>query len=632
MGLGMLGLCSPENRPAEADAVALLHFAFGQGVRLIDTANVYCKSQDELHYGESLVREAIATWPGPSEQKSEIKVLTKVGMARHSKGYKPAGSSKQIKASVEGSLRALGVDQLYLLQLHVRDPAIPFEEQLAALAELQAEGKALHLGLCNLSPEEVCTAQKFFTVATIQNELNIRNSKSVQTEMLNFCEQEGIPFLAYRPLGGAKQVAKYAGCDVLVPLAERHGVSPAEVALAAILDLNRKVIPLVGSTRLPTLKSCLRATSIQLTPSDRLAISLRYPLHQDLANASRSYVTNSSTPALTSTIPTDRGPSHEPEVVLLMGIQGAGKSEFVQEYVGAGYARLNRDELGGTLDGLVPRLSQLLAAGQTRVVLDNTYASIASRASVIRAATFYGIPVRCRHLQTSYADARINVCLRMIGKYGLPLGPNEMKQFQKVDPNLPPPQALDRYISTFEPPSLAEGFAAVDLIPFERRVNPNHKQKGLLLDADGTLRLTKSGGPFPVSPDDIRIMPRRQNVLEKYVSEGYQLFIVSNQGGISVGDLSHQQAQDCFYKTVELLGVPFTEITYCPHPYKPVGCYCRKPGPGLGVYVMEKYGLDRNFTMMVGDRDSDAEFAAGLGIEYRNEAEFFANEAEFFSG
>ena len=87
--------------------------------------------------------------------------------------------------------------------------------------------------------------------------------------------------------------------------------------------------------------------------------------------------------------------------------------------------------------------------------------------------------------------------------------------------------------------------------------------------------------------------------------------------------VTHEAVQAAMYRTIELLDLPITEITYCSHPTRPVGCFCRKPLPGLGVYLMERHQLDPDECIMVGDMDSDREFAAGLGIRFQWANDFF---------
>ena len=619
LGLGLLRL-STQGRPADIDAVAVIHFALNQGIRLLDTADVYSLGADDLHYGEHLVRHALESWKGP---KNEFKVLTKAGLSRPKGRWVPNGRPEHLRKAVDGSLQALGVERLFLLQLHARDSRVPFEDTLAALAELQREGKVEHLGLCNVSPGELKQAQRHFTVAAVQNELSVLNRKSATDGMLALTRELGIPFLAHRPLGGYAKVARLAKSQILVPLADRHQVTPYEVALAALLDAGGHIVPLVGATRIASVRSSMRAVGISLDISDRTALAMRYSFEPE-ADALTAIAPSPASGRLPA-LPANQGPGSDPEVVLLMGIQGAGKSELVASYVEKGYVRLNRDQLGGKLDDLVPRLAQHLAEGQKRVVLDNTYPTRLSRAPVIATAHAHDVPARCRFLQTPVTEARINIVMRMLSKYGMPLGPEEMKMFRKADPNLPPPMALARWVGCFEPPCLDEGFAVVDEIPFVRRVDPAHTEKGLLLDVDGTLRKTHSGEHYPRHPDDVDILPGRRETLARWIESGYRLFFVSNQSGIASGRVGHDAVQAALLRTVELLELPITETVYCPHPAHPVGCYCRKPMPGLAVYLIQRHRLAREQLIMVGDMESDAEFAAGLGAQYFDAEDFFAS-------
>lgn len=606
--LGMLRL-GIEGRPSESDAVALLHEALDRGIRWIDTADSYCLDAKDAHYGERLAAQAVATWKGPRE---EVKIITKVGMTRPKGRWLPNARPEHLRKAVEGSLLALGVERLFVLQLHVHDPGVPFEDTLGALAELQREGKIEHLGLCNTTPAEIDQAGRHFRVMLVQNELSVQDRKSAQIGLIDKTRELGIPFLAHRPLGGYAKAEKLAKNRVLGPLAERHGVTPFQVALAALRLAGDHVLPIIGVSRPETLRSSLDSLKLNLDVSDRTALDVKYSFASEVAPVS------TQPPAIAKHLGKDA------EVVLLMGIQGAGKSRLVDSYVEKGYARLNRDLLGGKLDDLVPALIDLLANGHGKVVLDNTYPTRISRAPVIAAARTFGVPIVCRHLATSANDAHVNIALRMLGRYGKLLGPEEMKALAKTDPNLPPPVALRRWEKSFEAPALDEGFASVESVPFHRIENDTYTTKGLLLDVDGTLRVTKSGEVYPRSADDVVLIPGRREVLMRWVDAGYSLFLVSNQSGIASGKLTQGDAQAAFARTVELLGLPVAEIAYCPHPSFPVSCFCRKPMPGLGVALMEKYRLSRRHLIMVGDLASDAEFAAALGARYYEAERFFS--------
>ena len=183
---------------------------------------------------------------------------------------------------------------------------------------------------------------------------------------------------------------------------------------------------------------------------------------------------------------------------------------------------------------------------------------------------------------------------------------------------------MAKYAATFEAPHVDEGFSVVEEVPFVRRVDPQFTQKGLLLDVDGTLRRTRSGEIFPRGPEDVELLPGRREVLRRFVDEGYRLFFVSNQSGVASGTLTAAAAEAAFARTIELLDLPVAEVMYCPHPAFPVGCFCRKPLPGLGVSLIQRHRLAREHLIMVGDMDSDQDFARALGIRYVDAAKFFA--------
>jgi len=182
---------------------------------------------------------------------------------------------------------------------------------------------------------------------------------------------------------------------------------------------------------------------------------------------------------------------------------------------------------------------------------------------------------------------------------------------------------MQRWRDSLERPEWDEGFSAIDLIPVVRRVPQNQTGKGLLLDVDGTLRTTLSGEIYPRHADDVVLLPNRREILQRWIDDGYSLFFVSNQSGIASGKLSQETADSAFQRTAELLGLPITEIAYCPYPAFPVGCFCRKPLPGMGIYLSRKYKLDPAQLVMVGDMDSDAAFAVSVGARYYDAKVFF---------
>lgn len=618
LGLGLLRL-STEGRPSEEDAIDVIRFALDQGIRVLDTADSYALSDRDLHYGERLVRKALEGWGGP---RADVRVVTKAGLARPKGRWVPNGRRDHLRRMVEGSLTALGVPRIFMLLLHVNDPKTPLEESLGALAELQKEGKIEHLGLCNTSIAEVRQAERHFPVRAIQNELSVVARGSSVEGIVALARQMGVPFLAHRPLGGHAKVDSLLKNRAVKPIAARHSVTPHEAALAALLDLGAPVIPLCGATKRASVESSLRALQVPFDLRDRADLEGRIafaPTPEALSATAPLVI-----PAGLRKLAPGEGPGDEPEVVVVMGIQGAGKSSEVARYLSQGYARLNRDELGGDLDDMIPKLGELLSSGQRRVILDNTYGTRVSRYAVIRMAHAHGVPVRCRFLATPIDEAHVNVVLRILDRYGRLLGPEDSKQLAKDDPNLPPPQAMARWAASFEAPHEDEGFGVVEEVPFVRRVDPGFTNKGLLLDVDGTLRRTKSGEMFPRDPADIELLPGRREILQRWVDDGYALFFVSNQSGVASGTVTKEAAEAAFARTIELLGLPVAEVAYCPHPAFPVACFCRKPLPGLGVSLIQRHKLAREHLIMVGDMDSDQGFARALGAKYVTAEDFFA--------
>jgi len=308
-------------------------------------------------------------------------------------------------------------------------------------------------------------------------------------------------------------------------------------------------------------------------------------------------------------------------VALVIGYPASGKSTATEKMFKDGFARLNRDIEGGKLEDLLPKLDALLSDGKS-VVLDNTYATIAKRAGVIEIAKKHNIPIECYHMQTTIEEAQFNACKRMIERHGKILTPEEINKSK--DPNMIPTAVLFKFKKEFEKPTTDEGFSVVRKINFVRQLDSSYSQAALILDYDGTLRQTINGNDkYPVKPEQVAAMPRRKEVLALYKKKGYLLLGASNQSGIAKGELTEQNAIDCFEQTNKLIGHK-VEYSFCPHRIPPLTCYCRKPMCGLGVTFIEKYKLNPNQCIMVGNATSDKTFSSRCGFQYVDQAEFFA--------
>lgn len=312
------------------------------------------------------------------------------------------------------------------------------------------------------------------------------------------------------------------------------------------------------------------------------------------------------------------------ELVLIVGIQASGKTTLAADMVdNHGYVRVCRDDLGGDMDGLIPYVNSALKMGRS-VVMDNTFMTTAVRKPFIGVAQIHKVPVRCIELTTTLEDAQFNAVQRMIKVAGKLLEPHEIKA--EKNPNIFPPVVQYGYRKGYEPPNELEGFASIERRPFVRTFEKGYKNKALILDYDGTLRITKSGAIYPVDPDDVEALPGRTEKLKAYAKKKYKLLGVSNQSGVHKGTLSMETAKACFDRTNELLGVDI-EYAFCPHQSAPPVCYCRKPSVGWGVHFIEKYKLNPAECIFVGDMTTDETFAKRCGFQYVDQAEFFGKQA-----
>ena len=265
IGLGEMPM-SLAGRPDEAQSIRTIHAALDGGVTLIDTADAYCRDGSEMGHGERLVAKALAAWPG---DRDRVLVATKGGHTRPGGRWEVDGRPEHLRQACEASLRALGVEAIGLYQLHRPDPKVPFAESVAALAELKAAGKVRLVGLSNVSVDQINQARQLVEVASVQNEFSPRFRRSEGELVL--CAAQRIAFLPWSPLGGSHQSRDLGGRHrAFAEVAEAHGVSPQQVALAWELAKAPVVIPIPGASRPETITDSLAAAGLRLS-DDELA-------------------------------------------------------------------------------------------------------------------------------------------------------------------------------------------------------------------------------------------------------------------------------------------------------------------------------------------------------------------------
>lgn len=308
------------------------------------------------------------------------------------------------------------------------------------------------------------------------------------------------------------------------------------------------------------------------------------------------------------------------KVTMVVGYPASGKSTLTKSLVEKGAVSLNRDTEGGTIASLLPKMEALLKSGKD-VVLDNLFVNREVRKPFIEMAKKHGVDILCQWVDTSIEDAQFNVVQRAINLTGKFPTPEAIKEAKHT--NIFPPLVLFKYKKEFEAPTTEEGFVAVTRTKFVRKDDPTFTNKALIVDYDGTLRECINGNDkYPLTESQIEIKAGRAKVLEEYKKKGYLLLGISNQSGVSKGELAHDKAVDLFNHTNKLLGVDI-EFRFCPHQSAPLACYCRKPMPGVFVEFMMKHKLNRKECIFVGDMTTDKTFAARAGITYYDHMDFF---------
>ena len=264
IGLGGMPM-SIEGRPAESRSIATVHAALEAGVTLIDTADAYHITAGEVGHNESLIARALASYGGDT---SDVLVATKGGHLRPGDGsWTVNGSPQYLREACEGSLRRLGVEAIGLYQLHRPDPKVPYAESIGALRDLLDAGKIRMAGISNATPDQIHVAQETLggRLASVQNQFSPA-FRSSEPE-LQLCDELGIAFLPWSPLGGIKNAADLgAAFQPFAQVARELGASPQQVSLAWMLAKSPVVIPIPGSSRPETIRASAVAVDLQLTP------------------------------------------------------------------------------------------------------------------------------------------------------------------------------------------------------------------------------------------------------------------------------------------------------------------------------------------------------------------------------
>lgn len=264
VGYGAMAL-SLERVP-EDQATDLLHRVLDLGVTLIDTAYSYCDDERDQHHNEKLVANALAAYPGRTDQ---VCVATKGGAIRVGGRWRMDGSPDHLYRVICESHEALGGRApIPLWQHHWPDDRYPVRVSLGAVRRAVDEGLIRHVGVSNYSVAQIEEARSVVDIVSVQNQYNLWCRDPEQDGVLAYCERENICFLPWRPLGGLGLAQRLHRTRVLAEIAAAHGVTPYRLMIAWFLGRARCLLPIPGSMRWEKAEDCLRAFEVSLTADD----------------------------------------------------------------------------------------------------------------------------------------------------------------------------------------------------------------------------------------------------------------------------------------------------------------------------------------------------------------------------
>ena len=545
VGLGCMRLSTDPDRDDER-GVATIAAAVEAGITVFDTARAYDDN-------ERLLARALG-----AAAARNVRVVTKGGMTRPGGAWVPDGRARTLRANCEASLEALGGLAIDLYLIHAPDPRTPWRTSLRALAKLVDTGLVARVGVCNVTRAQLDEAVELAPISAVQLGLSLLDDSALRSGLVDRCSDLGITLMAHSPLGGPRRVGRLVRREDLRAIAGEQGVSETEAALAWLLGLGENIVVIGGARRPETARSLARAASVRLDDAARTRLA---PARPRSTRAGR------------------RG-----EVVVVMGIPGAGKSRAAAEYVARGFVRLNRDERGGTLRRLAGSLDETLEAGSREVVLDNTYLTRATRSHVVDVAARHGVAARCIWLDTPLAQAQVNVVERILERFEKLLTPEELAELGRTEPGVMAPTSQMRAFRELEPPGDDEGFVDVKRVPFERAA------------ADGRPAVFVAAAAASRLPHD----------LERYAAH---LVFDWRPGGVA-GEL------DAAVAAVARVVHGTVEAALCPHGGGPPTCWCRPPLPGLVLEFARRHGVDPARSVVVGASPAHRTLANALGARY----------------
>jgi pyridoxine 4-dehydrogenase len=242
--------------PDVATAVRVLQRAVRLGVNFIDTADAYGPG-----VSEELIARALHPYP------PNLVIATKGGLVRPGPdAWNRNARPEHLRKACEDSLKRLRRDRHDVYQLHAPDPSVPLEDSIGELVRLKGEGKIRHIGVSNVSVAELERCERLTPIVSVQNRYNLADRES--DDVLAYCESKAIAFLPWAPLGSGRHARGSGAVRALSRVAERHGITAGQAALAWLLERSSVMLPIPGTGSMEHLEENIAAAAVRLTPQD----------------------------------------------------------------------------------------------------------------------------------------------------------------------------------------------------------------------------------------------------------------------------------------------------------------------------------------------------------------------------
>ena len=265
IGLGGMPM-SLSDRPSESQSLNVIHRALDLGITIIDTADSYCKDEPDKHHNERLIHKALQSYSG---DVSNVVVATKGGLMRPNGNWTRNGNPQHLRETIRISFETLGGHKpIDIWQYHAPDPDYTIEESLAPAKEAVEAGMIRFVGVSNLDVAQIKQARDIVDIVSVQNQYNPWYRQPETDGVLEYCENEGLTFLPWSPLGGSRRHASLQDFPVIAQLAKEKGVSVYCIVLAWLRSKSPCILPIPGASKTNSIEDSVRTVDVKLSDDE----------------------------------------------------------------------------------------------------------------------------------------------------------------------------------------------------------------------------------------------------------------------------------------------------------------------------------------------------------------------------